>query len=359
MIKEKIKKEINKNSVISFSKYMEIILFDEFGIYEKNSIFGKEGHFITSPLISEKFSQALANHYISFNKQFPLSSILELGGGDGTLACDLLAYLKKCNNLPKAYYFYERSKKLINHQKNFLHDKDFYQDVSFFWIESPEDVPKSSFIIANEFFDCLPIDIYKYHKKKFLKAVINANLIFDWIEASENEQDLFKLLDLPNDLPNDYFFELSKYQKTFIELLSSNIDKSEMVIIDYGYASSEMYIKDRMRGTIACIKNHISDFNPLEDIGEKDISSFVNFSFISNILKNNGWNNRGFLNQASYLLSFDILKDLNYNDYSEINSVKKLILPNHMGEIFKVLITSKNIKNPIMYNLFKNDIMKL
>ena len=29
MIKEKIKKEINKNSVISFSKYMEIILFDE------------------------------------------------------------------------------------------------------------------------------------------------------------------------------------------------------------------------------------------------------------------------------------------------------------------------------------------
>ena len=56
-----------------------------------------------------------------------------------------------------------------------------------------------------------------------------------------------------------------------------------MVIIDYGYASSEMYIKDRMRGTIACIKNHISDFNPMEDIGEKDISSFVNFSFISNI----------------------------------------------------------------------------
>ena len=55
MIKEKIKKEINKNSVISFSKYMEIILFDEFGICEKNNIFGKEGTFHNITTIVKSF----------------------------------------------------------------------------------------------------------------------------------------------------------------------------------------------------------------------------------------------------------------------------------------------------------------
>ena len=114
-----------------------------------------------------------------------------------------------------------------------------------------------------------------------------------------------------------------------------------------------------MHGTIACIKNHLSDFDPLEDIGEKDVSSFVNFSYLKNILKYNKWSPYAFMSQASYLLSYDILNDIDIENISELSSIKKLIMPNQMGEIFKVLIAGKNMKSNSIKNFFKNDIMKL
>ena len=114
-----------------------------------------------------------------------------------------------------------------------------------------------------------------------------------------------------------------------------------------------------MHGTIACIKDHLSDFNPLEDIGEKDVSSFVNFSYLKNILKYSRWSPYAFMSQANYLLSYDILNDIDIENMDELASIKKLIMPHQMGEIFKVLIAGKNIKSNGNENFIKNDIMKL
>ena len=44
---------------------MEIILFDkDYGIYEKDQVIGKEGHFITSPLVSKHFSHCIAKNFV-------------------------------------------------------------------------------------------------------------------------------------------------------------------------------------------------------------------------------------------------------------------------------------------------------
>ena len=154
-------------------------------------------------------------------------------------------------------------------------------------------------------------------------------------------------------------FEFSPAQYDLINNISRYIDKAYLLIFDYGYSANELYINDRMNGTIACIKNHLSDFNPLEDVGEKDVSSFVNFSYLRNILEYNKWSPHGFMSQANYLLSYDILDDIDIENIGELASIKKLIMPNQMGEIFKVLIAGKNIKNNSNKNFIKNDIMKL
>ena len=65
------------------------------------------------------------------------------------------------------------------------------------------------------------------------------------------------------------------------------------------------------------------------------------------------------MSQANYLLSYDILNDIDIENMEELTSIKKLIMPNQMGEIFKVLITGKNIKSNSNENFIKNDIMKL
>ena len=112
-------------------------------------------------------------------------------------------------------------------------------------------------------------------------------------------------------------------------------------------------------GTITCIKNHITDFNPLSDVGMKDISSFVNFTYLKNIFCRKNWEVAAFMNQANYLINFNILNDINVNNIDELNSVKKLIMPNHMGELFKVLIMKKNMNKTDKNYFVKNDIIKL
>ena len=65
------------------------------------------------------------------------------------------------------------------------------------------------------------------------------------------------------------------------------------------------------------------------------------------------------MSQANYLLSYDILNDIDIENIDELTSIKKLIMPNQMGEIFKVLIAGKNMKNNSNMNFIKNDVMKL
>ena len=65
------------------------------------------------------------------------------------------------------------------------------------------------------------------------------------------------------------------------------------------------------------------------------------------------------MSQANYLLSYDILDDIDIENIGELTSIKKLIMPNQMGEIFKVLIAGKNLKSNSHKSFIKNDIMKL
>ena len=57
------------------------------------------------------------------------------------------------------------------------------------------------------------------------------------------------------------------------------------------------------------------------------------------------------MNQSSYLISYDILSKLDINNVDDVTSVKKLIMLNQMGELFKVLICKKNINQISLKNL--------
>ena len=357
MSKTKLELVLKKKKEISFSDYMEFILFDrDVGLYENEEVLGEKGHFITSPLVSKQFSYCIAKHYI---KESTFGNIVELGGGDGSLACDLLLYLKAKKKLPKKYIFFEKSNYLIKKQKSIIIEKSIGDLVDISWISDLDDLPSEAFIISNELFDCIPTDIIKHVNKGYQKAYINDDYEINWREFHFESESAIQYLGLPKDLPQNYIFEYSCSQRNIINDISKVLKRSCFLIFDYGYTSSELYLKDRMLGTLTCIKNHITDFDPLSDDGVKDISAFVNFTYLKNIFCNNSWDVEAFMNQANYLINFDILNETDINNIDEINSVKKLIMPNHMGELFKVLIVKKNIDKSDEDYFMKNDIIKL
>ena len=78
----------NLNGTHSIDKFIESALYDKnYGYYSKKNPFGKQGDFITAPLISPLFSEMILIWVISYwinlgkPKKF---SFVELGPGNGS-----------------------------------------------------------------------------------------------------------------------------------------------------------------------------------------------------------------------------------------------------------------------------------
>ena len=355
-IEEYLLNKIELNQKILFSEFMNLSLYHrDYGYYtNKSTIFGDQGDFITSPITSSIFGECISNEFINIIGSQKISYILELGGGDGSLAISILKYLKKKKSLPTQYIILEISESLINYQQERIR-KEFPNDYNIFrWVSSLEGIKINGLVIANEFFDALPTERFRVKDSKLETLYIESNnqsLDYRWDEASNDfANELLKAKNNHNiDFPDGYISELNLNNSKWINMIDKSMESGVLFIIDYGYHSQEYFLQDRSDGTLVCIHQHKSNFDPLSNIGNQDISSFVNFSHLKNLSVNTDLTVSGFLSQSSFLINLNILEIYQSKEYDgddaliESNKLKNILLPNTMGELFKVLVMQKNI----------------
>ena len=158
-IEKIIKKNIKSSGTISIEEYMTVALYHpKYGYYSKKNIIGKKGDFITSPEISQVFGELIASWLIFNSSSFfkDRFNILELGPGRAVLIQDVLRTIKSLNiklyNKIKNIYFLEKSEEMKNYLTKIYKSK-IILDIGM--IEKEE-----TFILANEFFDAIPINQY-------------------------------------------------------------------------------------------------------------------------------------------------------------------------------------------------------
>ena len=111
------------NKKIPIDEFLEKALYEpRVGYYNNRFPFGKNGDFITSPTISNLFSEILAIWIISAWEKFEkpkIFNLVELGPGDGSLTKMLIKTFKKFPEFNKSVkiFLYEKSNLLINIQK--------------------------------------------------------------------------------------------------------------------------------------------------------------------------------------------------------------------------------------------------
>ena len=356
-IEEYLLNKIELNQKILFSEFMNLSLYHpDYGYYtNKSNIFGDQGDFITSPITSSMFGECISNEFINIIRSLKKPSILELGGGDGSLAISIFKHLKKNKSLPDKYIILEISENLINYQKERV-KKEFPNDYNIFkWITNLEDIKINGLVIANEFFDALPTERFRINNSKLETLYIESNnqsFNYIWDESSNDfANELSRAKNNHNiDFSDGYISELNLNNSKWIKAIDKCIDTGVLFVIDYGYASQEYFLHDRSDGTLVCIHKHKSNFDPLSNIGNQDISSFVNFSHLKNLSLNTDLTVSGFLSQSSFLINLNILDIHQSKNYSadeaqiESNKLKNILLPNTMGELFKVLVMQKNIE---------------
>ena len=151
-----------KTKTLPVDKFFKNVLYDKkFGYYNSKVPFGRTGDFITSPKVSNLFSEVIAIWMVACWESFgkPKNfNIVELGPGDGSLASILLKSFKRFPNFNsiKKLFLFEESSYLRKIQKRKIINKDVK------WINNFSQIKKGPVIFfGNEFFDAIPIKQFK------------------------------------------------------------------------------------------------------------------------------------------------------------------------------------------------------
>lgn len=304
--------------------------------YSKNHGIGKD--FITSPEISQMFGEMigvwLGNFWLnSLKKKFTL---IELGPGKGLLMSDILRTIKKIPNMYKhieEVALIEISPDLKKSQKSNLTK---YRDIKINWYSDLSLVKNNPcLVVANEYFDALPI------KQLYIKK----NKIYEVVVSTKNDKFCFHLMHIKtlyNSNDNDKFLEISPYTVKNIELISHMINNfgGASIIIDYGYTIPIN------KSSLQAIKNHKKLTSIFEYLGEADITSLVNFQKIQNTY--NDFNIKNSISsQTDFLIKCGIQQRAEslIKNGAKVNSIKaqlnRLLSPDEMGKLFKVLTAQK------------------
>ncbi len=335
-----------KNSkILPVDKFFKNVLYDKkFGYYTSRIPFGKGGDFITSPKISNLFSEMIAIWIIACWESFgkPKNfNIVELGPGDGSLSSILIKSFKRFPefNSIKKLFLYEESKYLQKIQK-----KKVCRDVK--WINNFNKIKKGPVIFfGNEFFDAIPIKQFKkiknslYEKNYTLDKNLRIRQIFKKASVS-NEKIINSYKTLKKlkfiEFPKLGFHELRKITKKIAKL------KGCILLIDYGY------LKPNNQNTLQSVINHKKNYL-FNNLGSADITAHVNFKLLNEFFSKNNLKTKNLITQKEFLEKMGIVerakilaKKMRFADQTDLYlRMQRLLSPKYMGELFKVILAYK------------------
>ena len=123
-----------------------------------------------------------------------------------------------------------------------------------------------------------------------------------------------------------------------------------LLLIDYGFAQHEYYHPQRMQGTLMCHYRHRAHDDPLILVGLQDITAHIDFTAMADSALAADMQVAGYTTQAHFLLGSGLTELAEQNEGDEVqqlelvNQVKRLTLPQEMGELFKVMALTKNFR---------------
>jgi NADH dehydrogenase [ubiquinone] 1 alpha subcomplex assembly factor 7 len=255
---------IRQNGPISVAHFIAVA---NAHYYATRDPLGVAGDFTTAPEVSQMFGELigvwLADLWDRAGR--PPSHYVELGPGRGTLALDALRGMASAGLTPSVH-FVETSPALRAVQADRMPSALFHDDIATL----PED--GAFLIVANEFFDTLPIHQLirggqDWHERR---VACQDTLFLPVADKSVPESLIPKTL---RDAPAGSIIESSPASVAVVTALAKrlNAQGGAALIIDYGYDGPAI------GETLQAVKGH-RYANPFDTPGEQDLSAHVDFA---------------------------------------------------------------------------------
>jgi len=326
---------IRANGPISLAQYMGE---SNARYYDARDPLGATGDFITAPEISQMFGELiglwLADLWVRAGRPAD-AHYVELGPGRGTLALDALR-AAGAHGLTPQVHLVEGSQALRAVQSRAVPHATHHHDLSTL----PDDGP--ILLVANEFFDALPIRQLIHAKSGWRERMVGL----------EGDEFVFVVGDKPMDAavpqgwdeaPQGSVVETSPASAAIASEIADRLvaQGGAALIIDYGSA------KIRAGSTLQALQAH-QKVDVFAAPGEADLTAHVDFETLANIAERQNARLMGVTTQGTWLRAMgidaraQILAQSSTGHSPDQAAViqrqcDRLVADDQMGELFKVL----------------------
>lgn len=352
---------------LSFARYMEMALYEPgLGYYSNpGQVFGAAGDFVTAPELTPLFGATLARQVSPWLKDPALAGsgqvVLEVGGGSGMLAAQLLNALDNVGHHEVRYLILELSAERREHQRQTLKSLAPGLMDRVGWLDTfPESF--AGVVVANELLDAMPVQLFEWQADAEAElqemGVTWVDGQFAWAPRPADAVLTETVTALRNRLGPEgalwhspYRSEICPAQQAWMRTLADCMTAGVVMLLDYGFAAPEYYHPQRDQGTLMCHYRHRSHADPFLWPGLSDITAHVDFTALARTATAEGFSLVGYTSMAAFLLNaglLDELADLPREPesfwFAQAQAVQQLISEAEMGELFKVIAFEKNLR---------------
>ena len=331
---------IEETGPIPLSHYMALALgHPEHGYYMTRDPLGARGDFITAPEISQMFGELiglwLAEAWTAQGAPAPFM-LAELGPGRGTLMADALRAMRAVPGMTDAaeIHFVETSPVLREAQRERVPRAT--------WHERIDTLPAGPFfLIANEFFDALPVVQYQRTERGWCERYVG--LAEDRLVPVLAPVPLADDTSLPPAIraaPTGAIAEISPASPAIAQAIATRIaaQGGAALIVDYGHARSAP------GDTLQALRGH-QYADPFDTPGEADLTAHVDFEALASAVRAGGAAAHGPVEQGRFLTALGIearaaalrLRATATQARDIDAGLRRLTAPGEMGSLFKVL----------------------
>lgn len=340
---------------LSFHDFVEIVLYHpELGYYALvRSPVGKEGDFVTAPLLSPAFPYAIGRLVDDFVRRATdgVSTIVDVGCGDGTLINTL------CAAAPERTFFAG-----IDRSRERLRSRAAAQPRGPRFAATLDEIPRNAtqLVISNELFDALPFArLVRRGEHLHELWVTERDGALDWNEheAEARYDDYFATRGV--ELSDGQFADISLDWELMYADLCRFVEHGLIVTFDYGYPQDQLF-RSRMRrfGTAAAYAGQRVSRDLLANPGEQDLTAHINFDDLRRTGESLGFTTLFFDRQAKFLLALGITEHELFRPLMEVvagsaeealdlmeqrDDARRLVLPDGIGEDIRVLVQGRGV----------------
>ena len=347
---------------IPFSQFMNLALYGCDDSYYRRSDrpIGRKGDFYTSVSVGEMFGIALAEWIASEWEKLGKPAeftLIEQGAHDGTLMLDILAQLKSshqsCREAVQPIII-EPFPTAQSRQRETL--KDHLDTIHWAsdWAEVPEQA-QDGIIYSNELLDAFPVERLRRGKHHWKQLVVEEGDDTELASASRPVKpgsDLAHQIDNTRGLDFDalernHIVELNPAIEPWLKNAAGTLRRGAILVIDYGFGADDYYHPSHADGQLRTYFDHAAIDDPLQHIGNSDITAHVDFTWLADCASRLDLKPRRLVDQGKFLIDAarNWLLALEQSGLAAEPAAQKLLRqfntlthPGNMGRKFKVQV---------------------